>query len=566
MSKLGIPVVSAVICGCWLLLACEPQGGGQSGAEIVDEPGEPVVPDQPVDPSPGGQGPEECEDAAVCVEQVESELASFSEPSSAPSIRDQRCDFGGVMLETVSASGSYCECEHDDGRTSLLGPVGLGCYLYGRAGDCLFSDADFSGCDRDDDASCEASCQLLEDRLAADAAQTFDTEVLEAICDGGRCTSVVRVGERCFVDGSYEQGRGYSCDEGADDIRQQYEADTAPPELIELPPADANYLPNTNGSLFLIVSTVFHGTHREEPYFSARADFVTVEGSDGVFGEVIDPLEGIDDCGVTQTGGVGVGASVEWQQADHVTLIDEEDEYDFEQIDVGFTFYGLGLTDIGVQPRFGERYGFSASGASLSGNFETDQVQLPLALEFDGLASLTHLPRGEVELTWSGSNEAPLALRLSIVDTLSDAFYPYDIDCLVRDDGQFTIPAEVLEAAPEGFVSVRARRRSRQVVEDGDNAFLLEGEVAVEHDLAFGEPCETPEVLAACIAHVEAERELRAECGGYDPALEPPMEVQCPDYLASACNGCVEFFECQTENTRCENGGVVYYSGCSCSP
>jgi hypothetical protein len=335
--------------------------------------------------------------------------------------------------------------------------------------------------------------------------------------------------------------------------------------LIELPPQDANYLPNTDGSLSLAVSTYYRGSYREDPHFSARVDFVTVEESDGTFGEVIDPLEGIDDCGVTQIGGLGVAADVDWHEGDRVTLIDGDSEYDFERIDVGFIFYALGLSDEGVEPRYGEDYTFAASGGTLDGSFETDRLHLPQALEFGGLGEMTHLPRGEVALTWSGTNAAPLRIHFSIVDTLADNFSPYYIERLVEDDGEFVIPAEVLEAAPEGFVTMYARRRHREVVEDGNNAFLIDGDVVVEHQMAFGGSCDTPEILEACLAQVDAERELREDCGGYDPSLYPPIEMQCPDYLAQACNGCVEFFECKTANTRCENGGIVFYSGCSCS-
>ncbi len=558
--------LSPIILGsCQLLAACSPQDGGQSGAEALDDPEEPFVP-EPSHPSPGGQDPNECEegDDQVCIDEAERQLKPFGDTARAPSIVDRDCDYGGVILETTSVSGTFCNCEQDDGRVTMLGPVGLGCFVYGRAGDCLLSDDDFSGCEPDDASSCEASCQLLEERLASDADKTFDTEVIEAVCNGGSCTNVVRIGEQCYVDGSNSQGRAYDCDAGAEAIREQHAQDTAPPELIELPPEDANYLPDTNGTLSLGVYTYYKGTYREPPYFSARADFVTVEGSDGIVGEVLDPLEGIDDCGVTQRGNSGTAASVEWHEAAAVKLLDGDVEYDFEPIDVGFRFYALGLSDMGVKPRFGESYGFFATGATLSGAFETDRVHLPKKLEFEQLPDLTHLPQDDVTLRWSGNNDAPLQLRIGVVDTLADSFSPYEINCLLADDGEFVLPKEVLAAAPTGFVTLYARRRQREVVEDGDNAFLLEGEVSVEHRLAFGEPCDTPEVLDACLAQVEAERALREECGGYDPSLEPPIEVQCPDYLAHACNGCVEFFECKIDKTRCEDGGIVSYSGCSC--
>lgn len=563
MSKASVRSRWVLLCS--LPIACGPQGGGQSGAEAVDSPEEPaVVPDRPTDPiSPGAS---ECDDDDECVEQAESELDALSRPlDDPPSIVASACEVGAVMLETRSVSGSFCDCEHDDGRSTMLGPNGLGCYLFGRGGDCLLSDDDFNGCEVNDPLSCTDACDLLQERLADDAARRFDTRVVEARCQSGACSSIVQIDDQCYVDGSYEQGRAYSCEDGSELIREQHEEDTAPPELIELPPQDANYLPGTMGTLTLTVSTTYSGSYREPSYFGARADFVTVEGADGVFGEVIDPLEGIDDCGVTQTGGTGVAASVEWFAADEVVLVDGDDEHAFEAIDVGFTFYGLDLNGLGVEPRFGEAYGFRASGGTLMGSFETERVQLPEALVFEELSGVSHLDKGELRLTWTGSNQAPLKVTLWALDTLADSFSPYIVDCLVQDDGDFTIPAQVMEAAPDGFLWLSARRRAREIVEDGANAFLIDGDVRTEHRMSFGERCDTPEILEACLASAQAERELRQTCGDQDTSLElPPLEVECPDYLAHACHGCVEFYECSTQNTRCEDGGLVSYSGCAC--
>lgn len=71
-------------------------------------------------------------------------------------------------------------------------------------------------------------------------------------------------------------------------------------------------------------------------------------------------------------------------------------------------------------------------------------------------------------------------------------------------------------------------------------------------------------IMEACLANAEAERELREGCGGFDPSQVQAIELECPDYLAHSCQGCVEFYECKGENTRCEDGGLVFYSGCSC--
>lgn len=566
MSKAPLGRYWWVVSASLPLFACEPQTGGQSGAEGVEMPDEPMLtPEDPANPLDPGQGPSECDDDVMCREQVEAELEALSQPlSDAPRIVGSSCDFVQVILDTRAVSGTYCECEHHDGRSTMLGPAGLGCYLYGRGGECLMSDSDFDGCEVGERTSCNDACELLEGRLEEDAARTFDTRVVEARCDDGACSSIVEIDGQCYVDGSYDQGRAYSCADGAESIREQNADDTAPPELIELPPQDANYLPGTMGSLTLTVSTLHSGSHRAPAYFSARADFVTVEGSEGAFGEVIDPLDGLDDCGVTRLGGTGVAADVQWFEADEVVLIDQGAEHEFERIDVGFTFYGLDLTGLEVEPRFGQTYGFRASGGTLSGTFETDSVRLPEALEFNELTQVSHVAKDELELTWTGTGDAPLKLTLWVLDTLADSFSPYVIECLVADDGDFAVPVQVMQAAPDGFLWLMARRRAREIVEVEKNSFLIDGDVLTEHRVSFGERCETPEILAACLRSAQAERELRASCGGFDPAQVQPIELECPDYLAHSCHGCVEFYECKAENTRCEDGRLVFHSGCSC--
>lgn len=121
-----------------------------------------------------------------------------------------------------------------------------------------------------------------------------------------------------------------------------------------------------------------------------------------------------------------------------------------------------------------------------------------------------------------------------------------------------------MEAAPSGIALAEINRESREAIESGDKKLLAIGSVNRTHHFALGPACERADVLTACQAYADHNRALIEQCGG---GFEPPPDAEtCPAYLAEACAGCVEYYECMIENTRCEPGGLTHYSGCSCPP
>ena len=138
----------------------------------------------------------------------------------------------------------------------------------------------------------------------------------------------------------------------------------------------------------------------------------------------------------------------------------------------------------------------------------------------------------------------------------------YEIECLLEDDGEHTIPAEVLEAAPEGFVMAWFTREVRDFAEQGDTQLLLIGRVEVEHRFALGAGCEQPEVMQACERYAEHVRARYAECSTAEP---PSMAELCPAYVAESCQTCPEQFDCMAANLVCEAGGLTHYARtCEC--
>jgi hypothetical protein len=136
------------------------------------------------------------------------------------------------------------------------------------------------------------------------------------------------------------------------------------------------------------------------------------------------------------------------------------------------------------------------------------------------------------------------------------------IDCLLEDDGAFTLPASLFDSMPRDSTAyVRAEREQAFVSEIGGRATLVVGRVTAEHQLAFGEPCDGTDTVTACLEHAAALQALQESCG--EELM--PVELICPDYLAESCANCPAYFECLTENMSCEDGVVIRRTdGCSC--
>jgi hypothetical protein len=210
-------------------------------------------------------------------------------------------------------------------------------------------------------------------------------------------------------------------------------------------------------------------------------------------------------------------------------------------------------------PRFGGTYQFSAQGGGLAAPLSVP-VHLPEALSISSLLETERVPKGALTLRWEGHGEAPLQLRMWVEPTLRDVTYPYEIECVLRDDGEYVLPEGVLGSAPEGFVTAIFTREVRTVQASGAQRLLSLGVVRATHRFALGDACDRADVLSACqrfAAHQAAEY---AACG-VDP---PPAQSTCPAYLAEACTGCSAYFECRTEGLRCEDGTLTSYGGCSC--
>lgn len=554
-----------------LLLACE---GERTPDGADDGPPESAPPERQAETgqtgSPGGL---ECVSAdalesRVCRDGIEQAAAALRAPASfVRTFTRASCEPLSVQSDRGSASGSSCVCYGEDNGSISVGPRGVGCFALGRAGECLYDDHEFAGCTLGaESAQCEQVCGELGARFARDAARVHETEVLYASCDQNRCRGVLRVDQRCVVYGAIDSGRSYDCALGAAAILAAHDQDVTPPRP---PPAQPGvftqpsvYREGTLGFVELGVSSYAHGARELERGFGGFAQFFELEGGGTAVSEVVDPLSGLDDCGVSRMPGGAIvgGPSPRFFRVTSAELRDGDTHVPFLLTDASnqwFASYGLDLQQ--HEPRYGEPYSVRVEGEKL-GAVELS-ITLPESLTITSLTGVERVERGALPLAWTGRNDAPLWLSLSIDEKLADVRYPYRIDCLLRDDGAFTIPAEVLAQAPSGFVTATFSRERAELGGPEGARLLARGKVAATHQFVLGEACPRADVLAACERHAAYVRELAARCGAPPPAESTTF---CPAYLAEACGGCSAYYDCASARLECGDGSLVWHSGCAC--
>lgn len=515
-------------------------------------------------PSVGGIGAAECTDDATCEASAQNELSALTSSTTNGKMFDSaECIAFGVDTGTSSVSGPACQC-NVAGTSGFLaiGPSGLGCYVYGRVGECLFGDKDFSYCELGETTQCTALCTELQRRLDADAARTHTGKVKYATCENYACHNVLEVDGRCYADRSYETARDYDCMLSGPEIIAQHKTGTATKPMGEVVEDQSWYSPDANGTVEIAVSRQFVGTIGSALYFGAMAQLYMVSGSGEQRADIIDPLEGPDDCGVKRGHSLGTSPRVDFLSVESAVLIDDGDEVPFELTTASngdYYSYGIELTNLGVAPRFGGKYGFRASGGSFGAPVSVQGIELPEALSFAELERATHLARGPLHLTWTGRNSEPLRLLMYVSpQPLGDV--TYTLECLMHDDGEFEIPDAVMQAVPNGIARAEFYRKKRALLRDGAKAILTFGSVQVTHELAYGDRCESAAVVDACERYADKMQQVYRDCA----REAPPLAELCPQDIADACTLCPEYYACLSRTTTCTNNQITTQAGCSC--
>lgn len=175
----------------------------------------------------GGPGPSsgacECFNDAVCVESA----AAFVEDLNQPRRIDGRRYIGAACITRNNndsrrccfARPAVCACYYGwNGSTErimdnaeILGNRTT-CDVWDRAQGCLYSSCEFLGCDPSDASSCDAVCDEVMARLAADEARTIEVTTRTTYCNRVSCTcrTVHRIADRCYASRS-PVAKAYDC-------------------------------------------------------------------------------------------------------------------------------------------------------------------------------------------------------------------------------------------------------------------------------------------------------------------------------------------------------------------
>jgi hypothetical protein len=409
-------------------------------------------------------------------------------------------------------------------------------------------------------------CGEAAGRIEADAARPIATELLLAECRESQCQSVASLDGRCYANRGWGLGRAFDCSLGVEAILQESAAALTSPPLVPVREDETSYRSGTSATLWLEASEDWYGTERAYASFGAAAQFFEVGAGTGAEQlDVIDPLQGIDDCGVFRQGSTGASPSLAFESVERAVLRDAGTEHVLEEFASGtsafpFYSYGVDLLGAGAAPRHGQPYGFAASGGTSGAALDIDGVVLPEALSFPELQQLRRIEKGALDVRWEGRGAAPMRVSFSFSQSLDGPFSSLRIECRLRDDGAFLVPAEILDAAPDGFVLASFRRENRSVVSSGGQLIQAIAAASASHRFALGPACDGAASMAACQASADVIAASYTACG-VEP---PPRATLCPDYLSEACVTCPEYFECVAQGTRCAEAGLSTGSGCSC--
>jgi hypothetical protein len=248
----------------------------------------------------------------------------------------------------------------------------------------------------------------------------------------------------------------------------------------DFPPPDdsGNWMPDWERSpylacadgLFAAVYSVFESETGTE--FGLSVDVQLYEVVEPFAGwqkaQVVDPLEGLDDCEVIEHGPTGTQpmmGEVVWQDAPTVTL----DAGDWSQAltdynpDAISRTYSAWLAD-GLPPEEAT-FDLWVEGGGAAPALDLDALgTMPpnVVVSTPSLAWGAELPRADVPFAWSGTSEDVLYISLWVRSEFNvEAFPMYEVNCEVVDDGSWVLPGSILETMPEGWSAyVDVQRRS----------------------------------------------------------------------------------------------------------
>jgi hypothetical protein len=198
-----------------------------------------------------------------------------------------------------------------------------------------------------------------------------------------------------------------------------------------------------------------------------RAEFYQVTESDT---DPLGPVEhlieadGADSCSLMWCGEPYSGdlpePIMEWQSAGEVVLSAGADSISLPMPWYGKYQYDLGAT--GHEPLHGEEYSLSVAGDEAAPLVLDPAFTLPAAVSLTAPVDGTEVPPAPLALEWTAGPDPCdyVETSISVWDTGGPSAV-YHVQCTLYDDGEFEIPAEVMEEFPSGWHAVLVLGRWR---------------------------------------------------------------------------------------------------------
>jgi hypothetical protein len=191
-----------------------------------------------------GGGEAACSSEDACRADCQRIVTTLAQPApprpASTSSKCEKVNFGGTAtMPPPGPTPPGCYCQGPAGGIMLQPGLGQTCLLSGRVFQCLYTEAEFPGCDpAAPDTSCAAICADVDRRFNQDLATPAAATLQASRCTPGACHCVVKTSDQCHL---WPWSTPYDCTLPLEEIvRREYERLNPPPPDagIATPPTD----------------------------------------------------------------------------------------------------------------------------------------------------------------------------------------------------------------------------------------------------------------------------------------------------------------------------------------
>ena len=277
-------------------------------------------------------------------------------------------------------------------------------------------------------------------------------------------------------------GDGEIGDTGDDDTGDDDDTVSLPGDV----PPYGTFFVGRAGFVYLDYTETYQDSHWESmsPYLYFSEQTFDEEANTGTM-TVLDPLESPDDCYlVYREGSIAPHSVTIWPETLTISaggltcVIEPNDPIDPMST---WNWNETGDTELLTEPQWGEPYTITITGDEVPAIVADPAFTFPVEFLGDVTPTLnedTPIPLGEITFTWEGTSEDWIQIY---IHAYGEDLHMGSIGCWVLDDGEFTVPADLIEQLPYPTthdLSVDIYRGTRRGIEiSGDEWVYLSASI-----------------------------------------------------------------------------------------